>query len=65
MNGSWFTRIVAVLIAMLFTLGTAQAQVTVVNMMPNAMSNETQRDSEPNIAVNPANPTVFYRLFYP
>ena len=56
MNGSWFTRIVAVLIAMLFTLGTAQAQVTVVNMMPNAMSNETQRDSEPNIAVNPANP---------
>jgi hypothetical protein len=56
MNGSWFTRIVALLVVLLFAFGAVQAQVTVVNMMPNAMSNETQRDSEPNIAVNPANP---------
>lgn len=30
--------------------------VLVVNMIPNYMSNETNRDSEPNLAVNPANP---------
>ena len=32
-----------------------QAQVKVVNMIPNSMSNETNRDSEPNIAVDPSN----------
>jgi len=35
---------------------TANAQVKVVNMIPNTLSAETQRDSEPNVAVNPANP---------
>src|SRR5712692_6357506 len=30
--------------------------VTVINMIPNALSGETQRDSEPNVSVNPANP---------
>jgi hypothetical protein len=30
--------------------------VSVVNMIPNSMSNETIRDSEPNVSVNPANP---------
>jgi hypothetical protein len=35
---------------------TAHAQVTVINMVPNARSNETNQDSEPNLAVNPANP---------
>jgi hypothetical protein len=34
----------------------ARAQVTVVNMIPNAQSNETRQDSEPNLSVNPANP---------
>ncbi|HJP94025.1 MAG TPA: choice-of-anchor D domain-containing protein [Pyrinomonadaceae bacterium] len=34
----------------------AFAQVKVVNMIPNSLSAETQRDSEPNVAVNPANP---------
>jgi hypothetical protein len=33
-----------------------QAQVTVVNMTPNSLSGETHQDSEPNLAVNPANP---------
>jgi hypothetical protein len=33
------------------------AQVTVVNMIPNAQSGETNQDSEPNLAVNPANPS--------
>lgn len=32
------------------------AQVRVVNMMPKAQSGETNQDSEPNIAVNPADP---------
>ncbi|HYR91649.1 MAG TPA: hypothetical protein VE422_46785 [Terriglobia bacterium] len=30
--------------------------VTVINMIPNSLSGETQRDSEPNVSVNPANP---------
>jgi hypothetical protein len=29
---------------------------TVVNMIPNSLSGETNQDSEPNLAVNPANP---------
>ncbi len=29
--------------------------VTVVNMIPNSLSGETHQDSEPNLAVNPAN----------
>ena len=33
------------------------AQITVVNMIPNTQSNETNQDSEPNLAVDPANPT--------
>jgi len=36
--------------------GAAYGQVTVVNMIPNTLSNEVQRDSEPSVAVNPANP---------
>ena len=31
--------------------------VRIVNMIPNALSGETNQDSEPNIAVNPARPT--------
>ncbi|MEN8230608.1 MAG: hypothetical protein ABFS38_20795 [Bacteroidota bacterium] len=31
-------------------------QVQIVNMVPNAQSNETARDREPNLAINPANP---------
>lgn len=34
---------------------TASAQITVVNMIPNAQSNETGQDSEPNLSVNPNN----------
>jgi hypothetical protein len=34
----------------------AWGQVTVVNMIPAAQSNETNRDSEPNLAVDPAQP---------
>ena len=31
-------------------------QVTLVNMIPNSLSGETNRDSEPNLAVNPLQP---------
>ncbi len=34
----------------------ASAPVLVVNMIPRSMSRETNQDSEPTIAVNPANP---------
>lgn len=34
----------------------ASAQITLVNMVPQARSGETNQDSEPSIAVNPANP---------
>lgn len=30
--------------------------VTIVNMIPKSLSNETQQDSEPHLTVNPANP---------
>ena len=30
--------------------------ITVVNVIPNALSGETNQDSEPNLAANPANP---------
>lgn len=36
--------------------GQPAAQVMVVNMIPEALSFETDNDSEPNLAVNPANP---------
>jgi hypothetical protein len=32
-------------------------QVKVVNIVPNSLTGETNQDSEPNIAVNPADPT--------
>src|SRR3982751_4020748 len=34
----------------------ARGQVSVVNMIPQELSGETNQDSEPNLAVNPANP---------
>src|SRR5271155_5062331 len=36
----------------------AKAQVSVVDMVPASNSGETNRDSEPSLAVNPANPSV-------
>ncbi|HEX3557208.1 MAG TPA: hypothetical protein VIA62_28615 [Thermoanaerobaculia bacterium] len=36
--------------------GQTQA-IQVINMIPNSLSGETNRDSEPNVAVNPANPS--------
>jgi hypothetical protein len=44
-------------LALLFLAAPAvRAQVTVVNMIPQAQSNETNQDSEANLSVNPANP---------
>lgn len=43
---------------MLFGASAASAQVQVVNMIPAAMSDESNRDSEPYVAVNPNNPQL-------
>lgn len=42
-------------LALILVANSAFGQVKVVNMIPNSLSGETQRDSEPNVAVNPAN----------
>lgn len=41
---------------MAFGCAARAQQVTLVNMIPNSLSGETNRDSEPNLAVNPAQP---------
>jgi hypothetical protein len=46
----------AVLVAVLASSSARAQTVTLVDMIPNARSNETDRDSECNVAVNPANP---------
>jgi hypothetical protein len=48
-------KLLLVLTLSTFTVA-GQAQVKVVNIIPNSRSGETQQDSEPNLAVNPANP---------
>ncbi len=45
------------MLALLLACGRAGAQVRVVNMIPHSLSSETNQDSEPNLAVNPANPS--------
>lgn len=50
-----FALAVLVFLTLVSTSTEAQVQVDVVDMIPNALSNETTRDSEPNIAVNPSN----------
>jgi hypothetical protein len=37
---------------------TARAQVQVVDMIPNALSDESNKDGEPFLAVNPSNPQI-------
>jgi hypothetical protein len=39
-----------------WVLGFPVQKITVVNMIPKTLSGETGQDSEPNLAVNPANP---------
>jgi FG-GAP-like repeat len=39
-----------------WVVGLKAQTVEVVNMIPNSLSGESNQDSEPNIAVNPANP---------
>ncbi len=50
------TKLLLFLFVCLVSALIGRAQVRVVNLIPQAMSNETNRDSEPNVAVNPANP---------
>jgi hypothetical protein len=46
----------AIITALIFSCATAGAQITVIDMIPQALSGEIGQDSEPNLAVNPANP---------
>jgi hypothetical protein len=41
--------------AILLAATHASSQITVVDIIPQSLSGETNRDSEPNVAVNPAN----------
>src|SRR5579872_3784731 len=50
------SAVASVLLAYAASVATGQ-KVTVVNMIPRSSSDETNQDSEPNLAVNPANPT--------
>jgi hypothetical protein len=43
-------------LALLLLTGTAQAQITLVNMVPPSRSAEVNQDSEPSVTVNPSNP---------
>lgn len=45
-----------VTVSFLFYSQATLAQISVVNIIPNNMSDETNQDSEPNLAVKPTNP---------
>jgi hypothetical protein len=49
------TKLALFLIGLSLIPAMSLAQVTVINMIPNAQSNETGQDSEPNLSVNPGN----------
>src|SRR3954454_3139165 len=49
-------RLVLALIAIALVAVGAHAQITLVNMVPQARSAEINQDAEPSIAVNPVNP---------
>ena len=44
-----------IVILMMMVVSIVTAQVTVINVIPNPQSGETNQDSEPNLAVNPSN----------
>ncbi|HEX6642768.1 MAG TPA: hypothetical protein VF215_16740, partial [Thermoanaerobaculia bacterium] len=50
------SRIALASIAAAFFAFAASAQITIVNMVPQSRSGETNQDSEPTVSVNPANP---------
>ncbi len=49
-------RSLLLVVASALTQPALAQQVTLVNMIPNSLSGETNRDAEPNLSVNPANP---------
>ena len=53
----WFL-LPPLLLAVLACAPIAVAQVSVTDIVPASNSGETARDSEPSLAVNPANPSV-------
>src|SRR5215468_7685923 len=57
---SWPVNCTSVLLigALLAWSGVAAAQVSVVNMVPTSNSGETNRDAEPNLAIDTASPLM-------
>ena len=53
----WAAAFAVVLSATIGTEAVAQ-KITVVNVIPFSLSNESNQDSEPSIAVNPTNPST-------
>lgn len=51
-----FRLIASLCLSVLFSLAAVAQQVQLVDVIPALYSNETNTDSEPNVAVNPANP---------
>lgn len=50
--------VLLVLVLSMVSSGNVYGQIEVINMIPNSLSNETTRDSEPNVSVNPFNPLL-------
>jgi hypothetical protein len=50
---------IVLLFLMMVSVATYAQTVRVVNMIPNALSNETNQDSEPHLTVNPNDPLEF------
>jgi hypothetical protein len=51
------THLATAMILVLLATGVGRSQqVTIVNMIPKSLSDETNGDAEPNLAVNPSNP---------
>ena len=52
----WISLLFATILCILVGGVTHAQDITVVNMIPLDSSGETNQDSEPNLAINPANP---------
>src|SRR6266404_1833668 len=56
MNSKRMNWVGGVFLFAAIVMGARAQQVTLVNMIPNSLSGETNRDAEPNLAVNPNKP---------
>src|SRR5215213_609429 len=52
----FFSSLLLALCLLVAAVPPARAQIRVIDIVPNSQSNETEIDSEPNVAVDPSNP---------